>query len=252
MDIIVCVKQIPDPGTSLPPEVGTRWLIPATHDVLDETDRYGVELGLQLAQITGGTVTLITVGRGGADHGVRQAIAMGADRAILVEDDDPVGSDALTTARLLAAAIGRQAFDLVITGTDSTDGYSGVVPQMVAELLDVPALTYATAVDVSDGHVTIHRQTSTGHAEVIAGLPAVVSVTAGAVDPRYPTFRGLMEAKRKRIDQVTGRDLDVARDSDLQVASLRSGPERASGVLLEDDGQAHVAIVDLLVERGVI
>ena len=114
--------------------------------------------------------TLVSMGPKGSMQGIRQALAMGADRAVVVDDADLKGSDALTTAQVLAAAIQRTGFDLVITGTESTDGYSGVVPQMLAELLDVPALTYATEVEARDGKVTINRQTSAGY-DVVEASP---------------------------------------------------------------------------------
>ena len=159
MKVVVCVKQIPDPATPYTIEEGTNWLVRTDDQVLDDTDRYGVEMGLQLAQANEGTVTLVSMGPSGNAQGIRQALAMGADKAVLIEDDGLRGSDALGTARVLAAAIKGEGYDLVITGTESTDGYSGVVPQMIAELLDAPALTYATSVEASEGSVTIHRQT---------------------------------------------------------------------------------------------
>src|SRR5690606_30698074 len=141
-----------------------------------------------------GTVTLVRMGRtdNRQDHG--QALAMGADKAVVVDGADLRSSDALTTARVLAADITREGYDLVIAGTESTDGYSGIVPQMLAELLDAPALTFATSVEIDGTDVTIHRQSASGYDTVQASLPAVVSVTAGVVEPRYPTFKGIMDA----------------------------------------------------------
>lgn len=252
MNVVVCVKQIPDPATPYKLEEGTNWLVRPEEQVLDDTDRYGVEMGLQLAQQNGGSVTLVSMGPSGNAQGIRQALAMGADRAVIVEDDELRGSDALTTARVLAAAISAESFDLVITGTESTDGYSGVVPQMMAELLDVPALTYATNVEIGDGAVTIHRQTASGYDVVSASLPAVISVTAGVVEPRYPTFKGIMDAKKKPVDRKTVADLGVATSRDQQVTAITDAPERAAGRKIEDDGEAHNEIIALLVERKVI
>lgn len=252
MNVVVCIKQIPDPATPYTLEEGTNWLVRPDEQILDDGDRYGVEMGLQIAQAHEGTLTLVSMGPAGNGQGVRQALAMGADKAVLIEDDSLRGADALTTARAIAAAIRNEGFDLVITGTESTDGYSGVVPQMVAELLDVPALTYATKVEIGDGSLTIHRQTQTGYDTVEASLPALVSVTAGVVEPRYPTFKGIMDAKKKPVENVAVADLGIDTDVDQKVASITDAPERASGEKIEDEGEAHLAIVALLEDRKVI
>lgn len=252
MKVVVCVKQIPDPATPYSLEEGTGWLVRPSEQVLDDTDRYGVEMGLQLAQTNEGTVTLVSMGPTGNAQGIRQALAMGADKAIIVEDDSLRGSDALTTARVLAKAISVEGFDLVIAGTESTDGYSGVIPQMLAELLDAPALTYATSVDTDGSSVTIHRQTAAGYDVVAAQLPAVVSVTAGVVEPRYPTFKGIMDAKKKPVETVSLADLGVETSESQKVAAITDAPERAAGRKIEDDGEAYSEIVALLEKRKVI
>ncbi len=252
MKVVVCVKQIPDPATPYTLEEGTHWLIRPDDQILDDTDRYGVEMGLQLAQANEGTVTLVSMGPAGNAQGIRQALAMGADKAIIIEDGDLRGADALTTSRVLAAAIEREGFDLVIAGTESTDGYSGVIPQMLAEHLGTPALTYAKHVDIGDGTVTINRQTNDGYDVVTTELPAVVSVTAGVVEPRYPTFKGIMDAKKKPVEHLTLTDLGVETSAGQKVVSISDAPERAAGQKVEDDGEAYQAIVDLLEERKVI
>ena len=252
MKVVVCVKQIPDPATPYKIEEGTNWLVRPDDQVLDDTDRYGVEMGLQLAQASEGTVTLVSMGPNGNAQGIRQALAMGADKAVMIEDDALRGSEALTTARVLAAAITREGYDLVIAGTESTDGYSGVIPQMIAEYLDAPALTYATSVETGDGSVTIHRQTADGYDVVKADLPAVVSVTAGVVEPRYPTFKGIMDDKKKPVDNLTLGDLGVEPATSQKVVSITDAAERTAGQVIEDDGEAHQAIIALLEERKVI
>jgi electron transfer flavoprotein beta subunit len=252
MNVVVCVKQIPDPATPYKLEEGTNWLVRPEDQVLDDTDRYGVEMGLQLAQDSEGTVTLVSMGPSGNAQGIRQALAMGADKAIIIEDDQLRGSDALTTARVLSAAIAGEEFDLVIAGTESTDGYSGVVPQMIAELLDAPALTYATSVETENGNVTIHRQTADGYDVVTASLPAVITVTAGVVEPRYPTFKGIMDAKKKPVENKTVSDFGVETSVDQKVATITDAPEREAGRKIEDEGEAHAEIVALLEERKVL
>ena len=148
MKIAVCVKQIPDPANAYQLNPDTLNLERPDEQVLDDTDRYGVEVGLQIADQTDGTVTLVSMGPSGNLNGIRQALAMGAHRAVIVDDAALVGSDALTTAKVLAAAVAAEEVDLVIAGTESTDGYSGVVPQQVAEILGMPSLTYAKSVEV--------------------------------------------------------------------------------------------------------
>lgn len=252
MQVVVCAKQIPDPASAYSLDPETHFLVRPDEQVLDDTDRYGVEMGLQIAQEHDGTVTLLSMGPAGSMQGIRQALAMGADRAIVVDDSDLKGADALTTARVLAAAIARQDFDLVIAGTESTDGYAGVIPQMIAELLDVPALTYATEISTGEGSVRIHRQTASGYDVVDASLPAVVSVTAGVVEPRYPTFKGIMDAKKKEVDSLTASDLEVETTLGQRVTAVEPAPEREGGTKIEDDGEAHLRIVELLEQKKVI
>ena len=252
MRIVVCVKQIPDPANPSRFDPDTFRLARSDDQILDDTDRYGVEMGLRIAEATGGEVTLVSMGPTGRAQGIRQALAMGADRALIVDDDSLEGADALTTARILAGAAGRAGFDLVICGTESTDGYSGVVPQMVAEFLGVAALTYATGVEVGDGRVTIHRQTSAGYDVVVSELPALVSVTAGVVEPRYPTFRGIMSAKKKPTETLSASDLGVSVSVGQEVVSISPAPEREAGVIAEDEGEGHLLILDKLREVKVI
>ena len=185
-------------------------------------------------------------------QGLRQALAMGASKAVVIDDPSLRGSDALLTARVLAAVIAREGFDLVIAGTESTDGYSGVVPQMVAEFLDVPALTYATEVKAEGEKVVIHRQTTTGYEVVEASLPAVVTVTAGVVEPRYPTFKGIMDAKKKPVDNLTLADLGLTPELGQKVGAITEAPARSGGTKIEDDGEAHLKVVELLAQKKVI
>lgn len=252
MKVVVCVKQIPDPATPYTLEEGTAWLTRPDDQVLDDTDRYGVEMGLQIADANEGTVTLMSMGPTGNAQGIRQALAMGANKAVIIEDESLRGSDALTTAKALAAAIEKEGFDLVIAGTESTDGYSGVVPQMLAELLDTPALTYATQVDTDGSSVSVHRQTVAGYDVVTSPLPAVVAVTAGVVEPRYPTFKGIMDAKKKVVETKSISDLGVEIGDIQKVSAVTDASERSAGRKIEDEGQAFAEIVALLEDRKVI
>jgi electron transfer flavoprotein beta subunit len=248
MRVAVCVKQIPDPATPYVLDPESHFIIRPEDQVLDDTDRYGVEVGLQIAEATGGTVTLISMSPAGNMQGVRQALAMGADKAVIVDDPSLRGSDALTTATVLAAVIDREGYDLVVAGTESTDGYSGVVPQQIAELLGIPALTFAKRVDAADGSVRIQRQTAAGYDVVEATLPALVSVTAGAVEPRYPTFKGIMQAKQKPLDTLTCADLGVVVEPSQRIVAVAPVAARSAGIVVDDDDVGHLRIVELLRE----
>ncbi len=258
MKIAVCVKQIPDPATPYRLDPETHFLMRPAEQVLDDTDRYGIELGLQLAEATSGTVTLFSMGPTGNLQGIRQALAMGADRAVVVDDPALRGSGALVTAQVLAAAIKREGADLVITGTESTDGYSGVMPQMLAEILGLPALTFARKVTLEGATIRVERQTTGGYDLVESALPALVSVTSGAVEPRYPTFKGIMQAKQKTVDQPTTGDLGLAPDSvgfagsGQSITAVRPAAERTGGVKIKDEGEAHLEIIKVLERAKVI
>lgn len=252
MKIAVCVKQIPDPANAYQLNPDTLNLARPDEQVLDDTDRYGVEVGLQIADQTDGTVTLVSMGPSGNLNGIRQALAMGAHRAVIIDDPALAGSDALTTAKILAAAIAAEDVDLVIAGTESTDGYSGVVPQQVAEILGMPSLTYAKKVEVDGSTVKIDRQTATGYESVETQTPAVISVTAGVVEPRYPTFKGIMEAKKKEVVEATAADLGVTPSTGQKIVSVRPAPERSGGQIVTDEGEAHLAIIEILEQAKVI
>ena len=252
MNIAVCVKQIPDPAALYELDGDNHWVIRPNDQVLDDTDRFGIEVGLQLAEESEGTVTLFSMGPTGSLQGIRQALAMGADKAVLIDDEALKGSDALTTARILSAAIAKEGFDLVIAGMESTDGYTGTVPQMMSEILDVPCLSFARKVDVEDGNVSIERQTTTGYEVVTASLPALLAVTAGVVEPRYPTFKGIMQAKSKPVDTLTAAELGVEPRVGQTISSVTDVEARKSGTVIEDEGEAYLKIVEILEQAKVI
>ena len=259
MKIVVCVKQIPDPADpgSLDPE--TKTLKRDTKLIIDESDSYGVEMALQLADAAGGgSVHLVSMVPGGEVSGLRTALAMGADSATLVSDEALAGSDALSTAKVLARAIERAEPDLVLAATESTDGYTGVVPAQVAELLGLPSVTFAKEVTVSDGTAEVKRQTEAGYDLVECPLPAVVSVTAGVVEPRYPSFKGIMAAKNKPVDQLGIADLGLEpgqvgwAGGGQEIVDVAAAPARESGEIVTDEGDAHERVVAFLDEFKVI
>lgn len=259
MKIVVCVKQIPDPADpgSLDPE--TKTLKRDTKLIIDESDSYGVEMALQLADAAGGgSVHLVSMVPGGEVSGLRTALAMGADSATLVSDEALAGSDALSTAKVLARAIERTEPDLVLAATESTDGYTGVVPAQVAELLGLPSVTFAKEVTVSDGTAEVKRQTEAGYDLVECPLPAVVSVTAGVVEPRYPSFKGIMAAKNKPVDQLGIADLGLEpgqvgwAGGGQEIVDVAAAPARESGEIVTDEGDAHERVVAFLDDLKVI
>src|SRR5437763_8511115 len=259
MNVVVCVKQIPDPATPGQLDPSTHTLVREGKLVIDDSDMYGVEMALQLVGTAGeGEVTLVSMPPNNETSGLRTALAMGAAKAILVSDDALKGSDALGTARVLAAAIKRAEPDLVLAATESTDGYTGTTPVQVAELLGLPALTFAKHIEVTDGTVKIDRQTEAGYDEVTSPLPALVTVTAGVVEPRYPSFKGIMAAKNKPVEELKVADLGVdagqvgGAGSGQEIVSGQAAEERKAGEVVEDDGEGHQRIVQFLEQLKVI
>ncbi len=255
MDVIVCVKQIPDPALPGELDPSDNTLKREGKLILDESDSYGVEMALQLVDAAGGgEVGLVSMAPGDEVSGLRTALAMGAAKAVLVSDPALAGADALTTAKVLAAAAKRLGdADLIIGGTESTDGYTGTVPEQIAELLGLPSVTFAKTVAVEDSTLKVDRQTEAGYDEVTCPLPAVVSVTAGVVEPRYPSFKGIMAAKSKPVETVTTADLgvDVATWGQA-VTNVEDAPAREAGEVIEDDGEAFGKIVEYLDKLKVI
>ncbi len=259
MKVVVCVKQIPDPADpgALDPE--TRTLKRDVKLILDESDSYGVEMALQLVDAAGeGEVTLVSMAPNNERSGLATALAMGAASATLVSDPALVGSDALTTAKIIAAAIKDQSPDLVIAGSESSDGYTGTVPEQIAALLDVPSVTAAKSIEVDGSTIKVQRQTDAGYDSVECPMPAVVSVTAGVVEPRYPSFKGIMAAKSKPVDEKTAADLGFSADqvgwagSGQEIVDVADAPVREAGEVIEDDGEAYLKIVAFLEEMKVI
>ncbi|MEQ8717176.1 MAG: electron transfer flavoprotein subunit beta/FixA family protein [Acidimicrobiales bacterium] len=259
MNVVVCVKQIPDPADPgvLDPE--TKTLKRDMKLILDESDSYGVEMALQLRDDAGeGDVILVSMAPHEETNGLRTALAMGADSAILITDDALAGTDALGTAKVLAAAIGRTQPDLVMAATESSDGYTGTVPEQLAELLGLPSVTFAKAIEIDGGSATIRRQTESGYDEVQVPLPALVSVTAGVVEPRYPSFKGIMAAKNKPLDVLGVADLGLTADDvgwaggGQQIVDISPAPTREAGEIVVDEGDAHERIVAFLDELKVL
>jgi len=254
MNVVVLVKYVPDPlGT---PSLGEDLLVvrEGTDGTLDPGDEHAVEAGLQVVESQGGEVTLVSMGPEVAMTAIRKALSMGAHRGVLVTDPALRGADTLATAKVLAATIARQPFDLVLSGVESTDGYTGTLPMTVAELLGLPSLTFARRIELGEGAVRIERQTDLGYDVLETPLPALVTVTGAANEPRYATLKGIMSAKSKPVEQLGLGDLglnapDVA--ASQRVLAVTDAPARGPGEVIEgDDAVARVA--DLLAESKVI
>lgn len=228
-----------------------------THE-LDPAAAIAVEEGLRLVEKNGGAVTLITMGISDATIGIRNALAMGATSAVHILDDAVAGSDTLGTAKLLAAAIKKQPFDLVLCATESSDSYSGIVPGQIAELLGIPPLTFAKELAVEGNKITVKRQSENGYDVVESALPALVTVTSGMNEPRYPQLKGIMAAKKKEIKVFTATDLGLGADqigesgAREKVLTVGRPPARTAGKIVTDEGEGGKQIVEFLAEVKVI
>jgi len=259
MNVVVCVKQIPDPAAPGALDPTTHTLERTGKLILDDSDAYGVEMALQLAPTDAGNeVVLVSMAPNNEASGLRTALAMGATRAILVSDPVLAGSDALGTAKVLAAAIRRAEPDLVIAATESTDGYTGTLPVQVAELLGLPSVTFAKSVAVDGPKVRVERQTEAGYDDVECPLPAVVTVTAGVVEPRYPSFKGIMAAKSKPVDTLSVADLGVdpaqvgAAGAGQEIVEVSEAEARGGGEIVVDEGDGAQRIVAFLEQVKVV
>ncbi|MHB1709815.1 MAG: electron transfer flavoprotein subunit beta/FixA family protein [Acidimicrobiales bacterium] len=259
MNVVVCVKQIPDPAAPPSLDPGTNNLSRAGKLILDDSDAYGVEMALQLVDKAGeGEVTLVSMAPNGETSGLRTALAMGAAKAILISDAILAGTDALGTAKVLAAAIRRVEPDLILAATESTDGYTGTTPVQIAELLGLPSVTFAKKVEIVGDSVKVERQTEAGYDEVESSLPALVTVTAGVVEPRYPSFKGIMAAKSKPVDLLSVADLGIdvgqvgATGARQEITDVSAAEERGSGEVVVDEGDAHERVIQFLEKLKVL
>jgi electron transfer flavoprotein beta subunit len=252
MEVVALAKYVPNPAGT-PPEIGPDFGLRRGEagGGLDPADEPALELAVRL----GDDVRIVSIGPERALEAVWRALALGAHRATLVTDELLCGADALATARVLAAAIARQSFDIVIAGVESTDGATGTVPMTLAELLDVPCATFATEVSVADGVVRARRQTGHGDDVLECELPAVVTVTAGAAVARHPSLRDAIAAKKKPVERLSLADLGIDADAvepTQRVTAVAIAPEKQAGELLEDGEEGARRLVALLEEIGAV
>lgn len=252
MKIVVTVKQVPDPNATLSLE-GDNTISREKEVVLDPGDECGVEEALQLKEAHGGEVILVSMGPERAKDAIRKGLSMGADRGVLVCDPQLAGADALLTARALAAAIKAEQPDLVICGTESYDGSTGMVPPMLAELLGVPQLTFAKKVEVDGSNIKVHRQTADGYQVVEAATPALITVTAAIAEPRYASLKGIMAARSKEVKQLGLGELGVEKSEPAEtIEGMADAEARKAGQVIEDDGTAVDKIVQVLASSKVL
>jgi electron transfer flavoprotein beta subunit len=259
MKIAVCVKQVPDTWAEKTLSAEDSTLDRAAADgVLNELDEYAVEEALQLAEAHGGEVTVVSMGPERAAETVRKALSMGADAGIHVVDDSLHGSDAIATSAVLAAALKGKEFDLIVFGSESTDARMSVIPAMVAERLGIAQLTFAQRVSVSGSDVTIERVTDYGFDTVTGSTPAVISVVEKINEPRYPSFKGIMAAKKKPVDTVTVADLGLEAATVGQAAAwsavqdFAARPPKPAGTVVTDEGDGGSRIAAYLTEQKFI
>jgi len=259
LNIIVCAKVIPASSVTIEIDPATKCMARkgVPHE-LDPAAASALEEGLRLVEKQGGTVTVVTMGIGDATIGIRNALAMGATSAIHILDDALAGSDTLGTAKALAAAIKKEPFDLVICATESSDSYSGIVAGQIAYLLGIVPLTFAKEITVEGNKIRIKRQSETGYDVVEAELPALVSVTSGINEPRYPQLKGIMAAKKKEIKRYAAADLGLgpghvgATGAKEKVLTVGRPPARQGGKVITDEGDGGKQIADFLAELKII
>ncbi len=257
MKIAVCVKQVPEGSRRIDPE--TKRLDRSGEGALNPFDSHAVEEALRLKDSTGeGEVVLVSMGPAKAQDALRKALAMGADRAVLVSDEGAAGADLVATSYALAKALERESADLILFGQQAGDSDGAVLWAAVADRLRLPVVSQAAEVEHGDGKLTVKRQTEFGYDVIEAPLPAVVAVSDAINEPRYPSLKGIMGAKSKPQETVSLADLGVEKDrageagSRTEVYGLNDPPARGDSRKIDDDGNAAQAILDFLAEKRLV
>ena len=258
MNIVVCMKQVPDTYSERKLRPDSTLDRDAADGVMNELDEYAIEEGLRLAEAHGGEVTILSMGPDRATESIRKALSMGADKAVHLVDDALAGSDALATSAALAAVLGRIGFDIVILGSESTDARMGVMAAMLSERLGVPQMSYASKVEIDGTAISINRQADYGYDRVEATLPAVVSVVEKINEPRYPSFKGIMAAKKKPVQTWSLADVELdpskvgLANAGCEVVSFANRPPRQAGTVVTDDGDGGGKAAEFLASRKFI
>jgi electron transfer flavoprotein beta subunit len=259
MNIVVCVKQVPDTWAEKRLSAEDKTVDREGVDgVMNELDEYAVEEALRIKEASGGEVTVLTMGPDKSVETIRKALSMGADKAVHLVDPGLHASDALATSYAMAKALGTIEHDLVILGVESTDARMSVLPAMLAERLGASQLTFARKVEVGSGTVKIERQTDTGYDVVEAPTPAVVSVVEKINEPRYPSFKGIMAAKKKPLTTLSLADAGIEADkvgsdgSATEVAEFSPRPPKQAGQIVKDEGDGGTKLAEFLASQKFI
>jgi electron transfer flavoprotein beta subunit len=255
MKVAVCVKEVPESTAPRRIDPSTLRLDRSGEGTLNPWDLSAVEQGLRLVEEGGGEVVCLSMGPERAGASLRKALAMGADRAVLVTDDAAAGSDLVATSRVLAAALARESPELVLFGQQGADSDGAVLWAAVAERLRLPLISQAATLDITGGRARVKRQTEHGYDVIEAPLPCVIAVSDAINEPRYPSLKGIMGAKKKPQDVLTLADLGLepgsvgSAGSGTAVRALSPPPPRGDTVVIEDDGSGAERIADYLAER---
>jgi electron transfer flavoprotein beta subunit len=259
MKIAVCVKEVPDAGPNRRIDPSTLRMDRSGDRSLNAYDLHAVEQAIRLKDAAGdGEVVLVSMGAAKALESLRKGLAMGADRALLVTDEAAAGSDLVATSKVLAKAIEGESPDLVLFGQQATDGDGAVLWAAVADRLRMPVVSQISELEVSGGSLTAKRQTEHGYDTIRTSLPAVLAVADSLNEPRYPSLKGIMGAKKKPQDTKGLADLGVDASeageagSRTTVLGLGEPPSRGETIKIEDDGDAAQKILDFLVERKLV
>jgi electron transfer flavoprotein beta subunit len=260
MNIVVLVKQVPDSGSERRLDPSDNTVARASADnVINEIDEYAIEEALTVRDAQGGgEVIVLTVGPESATDAIRKALSMGADRAVHVVDPAIHGSCAVQTSAVLAAALGQLEYDLIISGAEATDSQVSVMPALLSERLGIPQLTGARKLTVDGGTARIERQTDGGYWAVEAPLPAIVSTWDTINEPRYPSFKGIMAAKKKPVLTLSLADLGVDAGSvglataTSQVLDFAGRPPKGEGVKVTDEGDGAEKFVGFLAAQKIV
>ncbi len=259
MNIVVCVKQVPDTWAERTLRADDSRLDRASVDgVINELDEYAIAEGLRRQEAHGGEVTILSMGPEKATEAIRKALSMGADKAVHLIDDGLEGSDGLGTSLALATVLQRIGFDLVILGSESTDARMGVMASMLAERLGVPQVSLARKVEVDGSAIRIERMTEYGYDKVESSLPAVISVVEKINEPRYPSFKGIMAAKKKPVETLSLADAGIDPGqvglgaAATEVVSFAKRPPRQAGTVVKDEGDGGAKAAEYLASQKFI
>jgi electron transfer flavoprotein beta subunit len=256
MKIAVCVKHVPEGSSRI--DAGSKRLDRSGEGALNHFDANAVEEALRLKGDSDAEVVVVTLGPAKAADSLRKALAMGADRAVQVSDEGAAGSDLVATSRVLAKALERESPDLILFGQQASDSDGAVLWAAVAERLRRPVVSQAAELSLKGETLSVKRQTEFGYDVIEAPLPAVVAVSDAINEPRYPSLKGIMGAKKKPFDTVSLADLGLdsgeagEAGSKTEVLALSDPPSRGDARKIEDDGNAAQAIVDFLAEKRLV